>query len=206
MSHVAQNFEIETASGLYLDLSAPSPSAIRLEDIAHALARTCRFGGHCERFYSVAEHAVKVSAKVVAAGHRDLGLAALHHDDAEAYLGDIPRPLKPLLGAAYSALTDDVDGAIAEALGDLWSPNDLERAIVKAADLWMLAVEADQLLPSRGKGWNLDPYWAVPRFGHRLGLTPEHAAAAFLEQHHWLVRCADARASTQDDAQPKDAA
>ena len=56
--HTPTKHEVETFSGLYVDTKSPKPETIRLEDVAHALANTCRYGGHCLRFYSVAEHAV----------------------------------------------------------------------------------------------------------------------------------------------------
>lgn len=55
---------IETWSGLDLYLPDPDPSSIVIEDIAHALSRVCRFAGHVDRFYSVAEHSIHVSLAV----------------------------------------------------------------------------------------------------------------------------------------------
>jgi hypothetical protein len=160
--HQAANHEIETFTGRYVDLANPDPGTITLEDIAHGLANTCRFGGHARIFYSVAEHAVRVADKLKAAGWQDWALAGLHHDDAEAYLGDIPRPLKPLLGDAYRAMTGKVDRAIWWAFGRRWHYKDLASPEVKLADEWMLAVEASVLLPSRGEGWNWGKIeWAV---------------------------------------------
>jgi hypothetical protein len=63
---------------------------IDIRDIAHALSMLCRYGGHCVRFYSVAEHCV-LMARALPAQFR---YAALMHDAAEGYLIDLPRPIK----------------------------------------------------------------------------------------------------------------
>jgi hypothetical protein len=68
----------------------PRPDEVEIADIAHALAHQCRYAGHCRRFYWVAEHSVLL-ARAVAPEHR---LWALLHDAAEAYLVDLPRPVK----------------------------------------------------------------------------------------------------------------
>lgn len=91
---------IETSSGLLVDLLDPKPEQIEIEDIAHALAHICRFGGHVNSFYSVAQHSLMCALHAP----RRLQLHALLHDASEAYLGDIPTPLKRILGAAYTDL------------------------------------------------------------------------------------------------------
>jgi len=68
----------------------PRPEDVAIGDIAHALAHLCRYGGHTRRFYSVAEHSV-LMARAVSPKHR---LWALLHDASEAYLVDLPRPIK----------------------------------------------------------------------------------------------------------------
>lgn len=71
----------------------PRPEEIAIEDIAHALSHICRYGGHCNYFYSVAEHSVLMASKV---SDRNK-IWALLHDATEAYLMDLPRPIKPYL-------------------------------------------------------------------------------------------------------------
>jgi uncharacterized protein len=79
-----------------------------LEDIAAAISKLCRYGGHCVQFYSVAEHCVHVASR--APDH--LKLAALMHDAAEAYVIDVPRPLKAWL-PGYKEIEERVEKAIA---------------------------------------------------------------------------------------------
>jgi uncharacterized protein len=87
-----------TASGVDIDLLNPQVSDINIDDISHALSNICRFGGHCFPFYSVAQH----SCIVAALAPQELKLAALLHDAAEAYLGDVIKPLKLLIGERYT--------------------------------------------------------------------------------------------------------
>lgn len=68
----------------------PLPEDVSPLDIAHALSNICRFGGHTRVHYSVAEHCVILSHVV----RPENALAALLHDAAEAYMGDMVRPLK----------------------------------------------------------------------------------------------------------------
>lgn len=79
-----------TFSGTHFYPLAPKIEDIHIEDVAHGLAMTCRYGGHARKFYSVAEHCVLVSRFVPPEFARE----ALLHDTSEAYLGDMIRPLK----------------------------------------------------------------------------------------------------------------
>lgn len=178
---------IETFSGVFMDAEHPDPETIKLMDIAHALANTCRYGGHCLRFYSVAEHAVFVSRRLEAM-HADPAtvVAGLHHDDAEAYLMDVPRPFKPLLGDTYSELTRRVDAAIWESLK---LPYQYDADFVKEVDNWALFVEADSLLPSRGKNWSYEfapDTLRIPTYWQG-GLEPRWAEQQYLDRHMELL-------------------
>src|SRR4051812_30250690 len=66
----------------------PRADEIAIEDIARALAMTCRFGGHVRFHYSVAQHSFLVSL-VCSPEHALWGLL---HDASEAYLGDVVWP------------------------------------------------------------------------------------------------------------------
>jgi len=90
----------------------PRADDICIEDIARSLAMKCRYGGHVMEFYSVAEHCYFLS-HVVAPQN---ALWALMHDASEAYLGDIQRPLKPML-VGYRAMESNVSRVIAEKFG-----------------------------------------------------------------------------------------
>lgn len=198
--HIPSNHEVETFSGRYVDTSNPMAETIALEDIAHALAATCRYGGHCQDFYSVAEHAVFCSVRAQRMGLSRLKqLAALHHDDAEAFLGDIPRPLKPLLGERYTILSDRMDSAICRGLDLPFGYMAFHESQIKLIDTWALLVEARFLLPSQGKGWYLGEQGAhawgledqpsrivVPDYWHG-GLTPRKAEKLYLNRHKELT-------------------
>lgn len=116
-------------------------------DVAAALSRQCRFGGHVRcTHYSVAEHSIRVAA-IVPLEHR---LAALLHDAAEAYVVDVPRPLKKLLGAAYAEIELRVARAVGERFGvDLV---DLPPE-VRHADEVLLATEKRDILSRPPRDW-----------------------------------------------------
>lgn len=137
---------IETRKGIRVSVQNPKPNQFDVEDIAYALSNTCRFNGHCSGFLSVAEHSVLVSRRVP----DNLRLAALLHDATEAYLGDIPSPIKQFL-PDYKALEQVFEKAIDERFELALS--DADRALVKEADIDALFTEAHFLIPSQGKDW-----------------------------------------------------
>lgn len=166
--------KIVTATGRLFDLANPSPSDVHLQDIACHLAQICRFTGATRHHYSVAQHCVLV-AECVPFKDR---LAALLHDAAEAYLGDVSAPLKALL-PDYRRLEATVHAAICASFG---IPAAIP-ATVQDADARILHDEACALLPSspyfrrdKGLGVSVQP-WPIPR-----------ARAAFVETFWTLQR------------------
>lgn len=85
--------QLRTVSGIWVDILDPKSEQITLHDIAHQLSLVCRFGGAIKEHYSVAAHSIWVSHTVPP----EHALQGLLHDAAEAYLGDMPTPLKNLL-------------------------------------------------------------------------------------------------------------
>ena len=80
------------------DPMLPEPDSIDIRDIAHALSLLCRANGHFPHFYSVAQHSLNCLAEAKARGcGRNVQLACLLHDAAEAYMADMPRPVKEQL-------------------------------------------------------------------------------------------------------------
>lgn len=89
---------ITTFTGRHFDPFNPSPELICLEDIAHALSMTCRANGHTRIFYSVAQHSISCCKEAQLRGLSSrVQLGCLLHDASEAYLSDIPRPIKSQL-------------------------------------------------------------------------------------------------------------
>ena len=85
-----RNQAIRLASGRLFWPLDPLEHEIFIEDIAHGLSQICRFNGHTQAFYSVAQHSVLVSQLCPPAD----ALFGLLHDASEAYLGDVARPIK----------------------------------------------------------------------------------------------------------------
>lgn len=128
---------IYTASGRRVLLENPQPEDIKISDIAIALSRLCRYTGHSESFYSVAEHSVRVSEILP----DEFKLTGLLHDATEAYLGDMSSPLKKLL-PNYRKLEDGFWTAIARKFN---LPDPIP-AIVKDADYEMFRREWQGLM------------------------------------------------------------
>lgn len=140
---------IQTYTGRRFNPTNPIVDAICIEDIAHALSMQCRFSGHCSSFYSVANHCILVS---YICDSKD-ALHGLLHDSSEAYLVDIPRPIKRSgKFDNYLAFETKMEKAIAKRFG----LSDKMPASVKLADDILLATEARDLMGP------LHPSWEQP--------------------------------------------
>lgn len=143
---------IEMFTGRFVDPLNLQVDDIDIRDIAHALSNQCRFTGHTSVFYSVAEHSIRVAELLDQRGcDRITVLTGLLHDATEAYLVDLPRPLKhhPLLGDVFRQVEQQVWSTVA-AQFDL--PSEMP-AVVKQADVVLLVTERRDLLPSGRPGW-----------------------------------------------------
>lgn len=177
---------MQTFSGRQFWPMDPRPNEIFIEDIAHALANLCRYGGHCLRFYSVAEHSV-LMARAVSPENK---LWALMHDAAEAYLVDVPRPIKRFL-SGYALTESRIIRRIADRYnlpfngGDGWGPVELPIE-VEQADLRILADEKHQNM-RQGPSWDLldevQPLGVTLQFW-----TPEQAEHEFLDTFAELTK------------------
>ena len=167
---------IQTRTGRRFSVSNPRAEDVSLDDIAPALSRICRFAGQCDPFYSVAEHSVRVARRVPPS----LRLAALLHDAAEAYPGDVPGPVKalPEIARGWFIVESEVARVIGEAFGVVMSPLEVRRA-----DAEMLAIESEALYHQKRPDFPLSYHQTVDDmidFDRDAGWSPVEAEALYL--------------------------
>lgn len=130
-----------TYSRLKIDPADPKPESICLRDIAHALSQQARFCGQLDTFYSVASHCLMVGellAREFNAPH--LEIHGPLHDGHEAYISDIPTPVKELLGPEIYKVEANLDRAIYAHFG-VELPTASEKIIIKKADRLAFLIE-----------------------------------------------------------------
>ena len=155
------NSWIQTASGRPFWPMDPRPEEIFIEDIAHSLAMMCRYAGHCIHFYSVAEHCCHLhdAASEAARAH------ALLHDASEAYIVDVPRPIKPHL-VGYR----EIEARIMSAVWKRFGLSETVPEEVHELDNRILMDERAQNMSPSSQEWSLrvEPigitlqYWTPP--------------------------------------------
>lgn len=154
----------------------PKVEDIDIEDIAHSLSNMCRFTGHCRSFYSVAQHSVLVSHLV--GPH---GLYGLLHDASEAYMVDMPRPIKRLKEMQPFR---DMEQKVMQVICKRFGLPEQEPFVVKEADTKMLATEARDLMGPLHPDWN-QPVAPLP---FKIeALPPKEAKELFLTRYRELT-------------------
>ena len=99
----------------YVDLFDFQASDVKVLDIIHHLCMITRYGGGTRTRISVGEHSIMAADRVP----NERKLDVLFHDRAEAYLGDVIRPIKHDLrfGPVYHDLEDRIEAVSAPVLG-----------------------------------------------------------------------------------------
>lgn len=188
-----------TFTGLQFKHGEPRTRDICVEDIAHHLSLICHWGGAARTFFSVAQHSVIVSQVCPP----ELARWGLMHDAAEAYCGDMIRPLKVRL-PEYKLVETNVMGAIAEKFGLGWP----EPSALKYWDNRVLAVEARDFMHSNealhdGRG-NLIRFEDLPEKPLKA-IKPRAAERLFLKRFLQLwPNWRHAVSVTQPSTQPQD--
>lgn len=167
---------IKLVGGGYFDFEDPYNSDFSIDDIAHALANICRYTGHCNTFYSVAQHSVLVSWVVPEL----YAFAGLMHDAAEAFVGDVSKPLKNLL-PDYKVIEKRVESAVFARFG---LPEKIPQC-VKDADLVLLRTEQRDLMGAGHHDWALTR-GLLPLSGRIVPMAPREAKALFLDRYRAL--------------------
>jgi hypothetical protein len=146
---------IETYTGKHFYPFDPRIEEVDIIDIAHALSNICRYNGHCRYHYSVAQHSIYIARELMKMGAAiETVLAGLLHDAAEAYFGDIPRPIKRSL---HSEEIYILEMNIRDTIFDKYLPgfNNFP-AQVRKLDNDILFVEGDQLMNNTDGWWIKD--------------------------------------------------
>jgi len=136
---------ITTYTGKHFDPTDPDMSLVDIRDIAHALSMTCRGNGHVRTFFSVGQHCLWCAREAQARGYdRRVVLACLLHDVSEAYMSDVPRPLKHMLPEYVAAEERLLEKIYKKYLGSELTAE--EAALVKAVDDDVLYFDLKELL------------------------------------------------------------
>lgn len=153
---------IRTYTGLYVNVFDPKPEMIDILDIAHSLSNLCRFNGHLPKFYSVAQHSVFCCNNV----YNKYKLAALLHDASEAYLVDIPRPVKIHL-INYNQIEDNLMKVIAEKFGFKYP---LQKAVKDIDDKMLVSEWECLMLKGAYKDFSESELYWIPEYAENIFL------------------------------------
>lgn len=165
---------VETFTGRRLYYDNLSVDGICILDIAHALSNICRFTGHTREFYSVAQHSVLVADNLDTLAEKRAGLL---HDATEAYVNDLPSPLK-----ACTDLGDykNLENRIHTIIDEKYNVNDGMTPNIKRVDLEALFTEKRDVLANASDwGWGYE----IQHFNERIvPLPPKEAKELFMKR------------------------
>lgn len=173
---------LQTYQGIQFYPLDPKPEDIRIDDIAHALSMKCRYNGHCKEFYSVAQHSVLVAEECLRRKPGDLKFAlwGLLHDAAEAYLPDIPRPIKRM----DIGILKECEENIMRVIAMMWELPLPEPVEVKRIDNAITVDEQEQLMGPQVKPWRMPE----PKLGINIDpKLPGPAKEQFYEAYYRLM-------------------
>jgi 5'-deoxynucleotidase YfbR-like HD superfamily hydrolase len=186
--NVKKNPGMSTYGGSFIDFLNPQVDSIKIEDIAHSLSLICRFNGHCDYFYSVAQHCVHVSYQLPFG----MELQGLLHDAPEAYVGDVVGPLKgamrmlPVELLNHMSQFDIIEERWALAVGAAFELELVDLpAEVKEADARMLVTERRDIF-AKCPLWPPRAEDAKP-YDFKIAVwEPRQAEETFLQRFHEL--------------------
>ena len=169
---------MQTVSGKVFWPIDPRPEELDINDIAHALGMMCRYGGHCNRFYSVAEHSVLMASYAEANLGTEIAQIALMHDATEAYLTDVIRPVK-----AHLSNYREIENRLWLCIAERFSLPQVIPDEVHHLDNCILRDEMEALHMPPPMEWNIPNQ----RLGvHITGWDPKFAGWAFLGMYQKL--------------------
>lgn len=177
---------IQTFSGIIFFPLDPRVEEVELIDVAHALSNKARFTGHTRKLYTTCEHSLRVSMHLESQGASLMDqYIGLHHDDSDAYLPDVPTPIKYLPEFAwFREIEKKVEAVCYEKFGCVVT----DYSVIKNSDIILLLTEKRDLMPKRNGDWKHaytqvaipEPYFIEP-------LTPEEAEILYLDRHYRLL-------------------
>lgn len=188
-----------THTGQGFDPFRPRGEDVHVEDIAHHLALINRYGGACPEPYSVAQHSVHVADLVWEfSGDPVWTLKGLHHDSAEAYIGDQRRPIKrrlsylrsPYALGTFEHLEESVLKTILQEFGLGGLPTTKQSQMIRDCDEALLTAEMNTFFGKSRKHW--------VTFGAVKPWPWKRAKATFLKRHYDLM--AKMRATAKEGA------
>lgn len=193
-----------TSSGKALDFEHPRAEDMDLAEICRALSHQCRYNGNTLFHYSVAQHSTLIARHLLEKTRSvRIAMAGLLHDAAEAYTGDITRPIQELLffgnpqvRLVYKRTQAKLDRCISELVSRGLSvpidPLSFHSHEVNSADLGILLDEREVVLKP-GPRWSLDDDETITPLGVSISPMSCEAAASewmdlYLEFHSHLSR------------------